>query len=150
MNRLLYEKSIFYLGYLIIPFEYEQVENKKIYSYKLLSDRGWKGKFHKLDNPADLYCDCIASTINVAREHLDCYSDSDSCEDTFKDRYIYRNNLFIIYQEVGKCFYDHYPPENLNNIAAPKVFTSKVDCISWITRELARQTSDADDQHLIR
>jgi hypothetical protein len=150
MNRLLYEKSIYYLGYLMIPFHFRRLDNRQLYSYKLLSDRGWKGKFHKTENPAGLYCDSIEATIDIAREHLDIHSDSSSREDLFQDRYIYRNNLFIIYEEVGKCFYDHYPPENLNNIAAPKIFTSKVECIAWITRELKQRTPETKDRRSIR
>lgn len=145
MNRLLYEKSISDRGYLIIPFAANTIEKQTIYSYKLLSERGWKGKYHKAENPAGLYSDSIEAAIAVAREHLQLYSDSHPPEDAFTERYIYRNNLFILYEAGGKCFYDHYPPETLNNIAAPKIFSSKVDCIRWITRELARRTPEPDE-----
>ncbi|MGB7275695.1 MAG: hypothetical protein WBC69_20570 [Geitlerinemataceae cyanobacterium] len=150
MNRLLYEKSVFSLGYLIIPFVSKVLQNRRIYSYKLLSDRGWKGTFHKGENPAGLYCDSLEEAIAVAQEHLEIHSDSDSPVNTFKERYIYQNNFFILYEEGGKCFYDHYSPDNLNNIAAPKIFKSKVDCISWITRELTRRTPEPDDRRSIR
>jgi len=36
MNRLLYESSVSYKGYLIIPFVFSKVDNYEIYSYKLL------------------------------------------------------------------------------------------------------------------
>jgi hypothetical protein len=142
MNRLLYEKSISYRGHLIIPWVFSKLENCLIYSYKLLSEQGRMGNFHKVDNPAGLYSDSIEKAIAVAKEHLDHHADDTSKKDVFQDRYVYRNHLFIIYEEAGKCFYDHYPPENLNNIAAPKIFTSKVECITWITRELARRTPE--------
>lgn len=140
MNRLLYEKSISHCGYLIIPFAYRSIEKPIVYSYTLLSDRGWKGKFHNVENPAGLYGDSIEAAIAVAREHLYLHSDSHPTEDPFKERYIYRNHLFILYEQGGKCFYDHYPPETLKNLAAPKIFSSKVECIRWITEELTRRT----------
>ncbi len=136
MNRLLYESSVSYQGYLIIPFWYQTVDNYPIYSYKLLSEIGYKGQFHKSENPAAIYGNSIDNIIEIAKEHIDKHLDF-ACEgDAFKHRYIYRNNLIIIYNQNGKCFYDHYPPDSLNNIAAPKLFKSEFECISWIKNGL--------------
>jgi hypothetical protein len=44
--------------------------------------------------------------------------------------------LIIVFKEGGKYFYDHYPPELLNNIAAPKLFTSEYECLNWIQQGL--------------
>lgn len=42
MSRLLYEKSVSYKGYLIIPFVFGIANSQSIYSYKLLSELGLK------------------------------------------------------------------------------------------------------------
>ncbi|HEY9903745.1 MAG TPA: hypothetical protein V6D43_15195 [Candidatus Sericytochromatia bacterium] len=138
MSRLLYEKSVSYKGHLIIPFVLVTADSESIYSYRLLSELAHKGKFHKSDNPATLYMSSIEDIIAVAKEHLDKNSDIVSKEDYFKCRYTYRHNLIIIYQGAGKYFYDHYKPEALNNVAAPKLFNSELDCISWIKQGLNR------------
>jgi hypothetical protein len=46
--------------------------------------------------------------------------------------------LIVIHEGAGKYFYDHYKPEELNNVAAPKLFKSESDCISWIKQGLDR------------
>ncbi|RUT03506.1 hypothetical protein DSM106972_051450 [Dulcicalothrix desertica PCC 7102] len=132
MSRLLYESSVSYKGYLIIPFVFNQVDGNDIYSYKLLAEIGYRSRYHKADNPAKSYGASIGNVVDIAKGHLDKYSDFTSREDVFKHRYTFRHNLIIIFNEANKYFYDHYPPETLNNIAAPKVFTSEIDCISWI------------------
>ncbi|CAD5945872.1 hypothetical protein PCC9214_02236 [Planktothrix tepida] len=138
MDRFLYEKSISYQGYLIIPFVRVTVSDKKIYSYMLLSQWGHKGKFHKSENPADLYCSQLEKIIEIAQDHLDHYSDIVPKEDYFHCRYTYQNDLIVIYQEAEKYFYDHYKPYSLNNIAAPKLFLSQQDCINWVKAGLDR------------
>ncbi|WP_017653718.1 hypothetical protein [Fortiea contorta] len=136
MSRLLYESSVSYKGYLIIPFVFGKADSYEIYSYKLLSEIGYKSQFHKADNPAGIYGNSINNIVEIAKEHIDKNSKFVSQEDRFKSRFIYRHNLIIVFQEGGKYFYDHYPPELLNNIAAPKLFKSKYECINWIKEGL--------------
>lgn len=139
MSRLLYEKSVSYKGYLIIPFVFGKADAYEIYSYKLLSEIGNKSKFHKAENPASIYGNSINNIIDIAQEHIEQHLEFVSQQDCFKSRYIFRNNLIIIFQEEGKYFYDHYPPELLNNIAAPKLFNSEFECLSWIQAGLNGQ-----------
>ncbi|MFE1747567.1 hypothetical protein [Coleofasciculus sp. H7-2] len=136
MSRLLYENSVSYKGYLIVPFIFGMADGQNIYSYSLLSELGHKGKFHKLENPACIYSSYIETIIEVAKEHLEENSDVVSQNDYFKNRYIYQDNLIIVYQLASKYFYDHYKPENLNNVAAPKIFESEQECINWIKEGL--------------
>ncbi|MBD1882269.1 MULTISPECIES: hypothetical protein [unclassified Coleofasciculus] len=136
MSRLLYENSVSYKGYLIIPFVFGIADGQNIYSYSLLSELGHKGKFHKLENPAGIYSSCIDTIIEAAKEHLDENSDVVSQNDYFKNRYIYQDNLIIVYQLASKYFYDHYKSDNLNNVAAPKIFGTEQECITWIKEGL--------------
>ncbi|QIR39692.1 hypothetical protein HCG51_25240 [Tolypothrix sp. PCC 7910] len=147
MSRLLYESSVSYKGYLIIPFVFGKADNYEIYSYKLLAENGHNSQFHKTENPAGIYGSSISNIIDIAKEHIDQNSEFISSGDSFKSRYIYHHNLIIVSQQEGKYFYDHYPPELLNNIAAPKLFNSEYECLSWIklgldgryTRQRVRQ-----------
>ncbi|MBW4563042.1 MAG: hypothetical protein KME32_18210 [Mojavia pulchra JT2-VF2] len=132
MSRLLYESSVSYKGYLIIPFVFGKADSYEIYSYKLLAEIGHKSQFHKAENPAGIYGSSIINIIDIAKEHIDQKSDFVSNGDSFKSRYIYRHNLIIVSHEEDKYFYDHYPPELLNNIAAPKLFKSEYECLNWI------------------
>ncbi|MFQ4144200.1 hypothetical protein [Chlorogloeopsis sp. ULAP02] len=136
MSRLLYEYSLSYRGYLIIPFVFGKANNYDIYSYKLLSEIGYQSHFHKAENPAEIYGSSISNILEIAKEHLDNNLEFTSESDYFQHRYVYRNNLIIVYQEGGKYFYDHYPPDSLNNIAAPKIFTSEFECLNWIKQGL--------------
>ncbi|HEY9873542.1 MAG TPA: hypothetical protein V6D12_08890 [Candidatus Obscuribacterales bacterium] len=136
MNQLLYENSVSYQGHLIIPFIFGMADGEAIYSYQLLSELGHKGKFHKADNPAGMYSGKLDIIIDIAKKHLDENYDIFSHSDYFKCRYTYRQNLVIIYEIGGKYFYDHYNPNNLNNVAAPKIFKSEQECISWIKQGL--------------
>ncbi|MBD1943935.1 hypothetical protein H6F50_16470 [Coleofasciculus sp. FACHB-712] len=136
MSRLLYENSVSYKGYLIIPFVFGMADGQNIYSYTLLSELGHKGKFHKLENPAGIYSSCIETIIEAAKEHLEENSDVFSQNDYFKNRYIYQDNLIIVYQLASKYFYDHYKSDNLNNVAAPKIFGTEQECITWIKEGL--------------
>ncbi|WP_088243135.1 hypothetical protein [Calothrix rhizosoleniae] len=136
MKRLLYEQSVAYKGYLIIPFVFSKADNYNIYSYKLLSAIGNKSKFQKVENPAAIYGSSAENIIDIAKEHLDINFEFINHTDYFQSRYVYRHNLIIVGNENGKYFYDHYPPDSLNNIAAPKLFTSEYECLSWIRQGL--------------
>jgi hypothetical protein len=142
MSRLFYEKSVCYKGHLIIPFVFSRINSQSIYSYKLLSELGRKGKFHKAENPAGIYSSNLDEIISIAIEHLDREGDAIENFDLFKIRYTYRDNLIIIAHVSGKYFYDHYPPDALNNIAAPKVFRSELECIKWVKQGLDRSHSN--------
>ncbi len=132
MKRLFYEDSVSYKGYLIIPFVFGKVDNYEIYSYKLLSQIGAKSQYHKAENPAKIYGSSVENIINIAKEHIDQHSDFQYDDDTFKHRYTFRNNLIIVSHEAGKYYYDHYLPDSLNNIAAPKLFKSEYECWCWV------------------
>ncbi len=101
-------------------------------SYTLLSDLGHRGRFHKADNPSETFSNTIEGILKIAREHLTQHSEINSETDYFKHRYTYRNNLIIVLHQAGKVFYDHYPPDELTNIAAPKLFKNESDCLMWI------------------
>ncbi|MEB3337392.1 MAG: hypothetical protein VKJ46_08025 [Leptolyngbyaceae bacterium] len=143
MSRLLYEKSVSYRGCLIIPFILGTAIREAIYSYRLLSEAGHQHELHKAENPAGICSSSVAGVIAIAQEHLDRASLNPSEVDHFKNRYTYRDNLIIVVQVAGKFFYDHYPPDQLNNIAAPKLFTSEQACIDWIKEGLDRAQSEA-------
>lgn len=148
MSNLLYEKSVSYKGHLIIPFIFGMADGQYIYSCKLLSELGHKGKFHKLENPAGIYSSSVENIIDITKEHLDKNSDVISNVDYFQRRYTYRHNLIIIYEAAGKYFYDHYKPEELNNVAAPKLFKTEQECISWIKQGLDRSHIDEEAERL--
>lgn len=133
INRFIYKNSVSHQGYLIIPYVLAIApKNYPIYSYKLLSELGHKGNFHIGENPTGLYTNSIEKIIKVAQSHLSENSDVEHYDDYFKLRYIYNDDLIIIHQEGDKFFYDHYKPDNLTNIAAPKIFQSEYECINWI------------------
>ncbi len=139
--RLLYEKSISYRGHLIIPFRFvtaPRFREEPLYSYVLLSEMGHDGHFHQAENPGGLCKDSPEGIVAVAQEYLEAHGASNAQTDYFKHRYTYRENLIIIFEMAGKYFYDHYPPDTLNNIAAPKIFTSQQDCIAWIKEGMDR------------
>ena len=138
MSRFLYEKSVSYRGNLIIPFIFSRVDSQDIYSYALISERGHKSLLHKAENPAGLYSNSMDDIIEISKRHLDKLADETSSIDYFKERYTYCHNLIIIHQETVKCFYDHYPPDELRNIAAPKLFDNASDCLNWIKQGLER------------
>lgn len=140
MNQFLYEKSVTYRGYLIIPFVFSCLGGHKVYSYCLLSDRGRNSKFHKAKNPAKLYSSKLEEIIAIAKQHLDKWTKplQNNSNDYFQDRYIYKNSLIIIHQAAGKYFYDHYAADSLNNIAAPKLFDNSQECLNWIKQGLDR------------
>ncbi|HAC63164.1 MAG TPA: hypothetical protein DCF68_06390 [Cyanothece sp. UBA12306] len=136
MGRFLYEKSISYQGNLIIPFLLTRVGGEIIYSYALLCAQGYKNQFHKAKNPSGLCSNNLREIIEIAENHLDQNQDSSLDNDYFQQRYTYQNNLIILHQERGKCYYDHYLPHELRNIAAPTLFTDPDDCMNWIKQRL--------------
>jgi len=137
MSRLLYEKSLSYNDHLIIPFVFGTANGQPLYSYKLLSGAGHKGKFHQLENPGSLYSSSIDSILNIAKELLDQNLGIRSkINDGFKHRYTYHHHLIIVSGVSGTYFYDHYPPDKLQNIAAPKLFKTETDCLNWIKQGL--------------
>ncbi|MEC4987101.1 MAG: hypothetical protein SAK42_23605, partial [Oscillatoria sp. PMC 1076.18] len=123
-------------GYLIIPFLYTQADGNPIYSYALLSEQGHKNHLHQTENPAKLYSSNLEEILLIAKKHLHECEENFSKIDYFQQRYTYQNNLIIIHQETGKCFYDHYPPNELKNIAAPKLFSNPSECINWVKQGL--------------
>ena len=119
IDRFLYEKSVTYQECLIIPFVFSYIEQQNVYSYALLSEQGYASQLHQADNPAQLYSQNLADLIAIAQKHLDNQVILEG-SNYFRQRYTYSHNLIVIHQEGGKCYYDHYPPSKLVNIAAPK------------------------------
>ena len=137
MNRFLYEKSVAYQECLIIPFVSGCIDGDDIYSYALLSEQGYTSQLHQAKNPAQSYSPKLSKIITIAKEHLDNQFTLEG-SNYFRQRYTYRDCLIVLHQEGGKCFYDHYAPKRLVNIAAPKVFESPDSCIEWIKMGLQR------------
>ena len=152
MARLLYEQSTSYSGHLIIPFVNQTLAGQDIFSYRLLSEWGYKGRLHRAENPGGIYS-CSASGITqIAKEYLDAKTQHDTeasragrstvlpdtdtlalpSRDYFRQRYTYKQNLIIVFHARHKFFYDHYPPTSLKNIAAPKIFNTEHACLTWI------------------
>jgi hypothetical protein len=138
IDRFLYEKSATYQECLIIPFVYSYVDGQDIYSYALLSEQGYTSILHQAENPAKLYSGEIKEIMAIAQQHLDTQITL-AGSDYFRQRYTYNHNLIIIHQQGNKCFYDHYAPTKLVNIAAPKIFSSTSECIDWVKLGLQRQ-----------
>ncbi|MDJ0570284.1 MAG: hypothetical protein QNJ53_14755 [Pleurocapsa sp. MO_192.B19] len=141
ISRFLYEKSEVYQECLIIPFVFSCVDGQNIYSYSLLLEQGYTSQLHQAENPAKLYSNQLTNIIAIAKQHLDSQTILEG-SNYFRQRYTYNHNLIIIHQEAGKCFYDHYAPDKLINIAAPKIFNSTSDCINWI--KLGLQSNQAN------
>jgi hypothetical protein len=139
IDRFLYEKSATHQDCLIIPFVYSYVDGQDIYSYALLSEQGYTSILHQAENPAKLYSAEIEGIIAIAQQHIDTQVTLEG-SDYFRQRYTYNHNLIIIHQQGNKCFYDHYAPSKLINIAAPKIFSSTADCINWVKIGLESNT----------
>lgn len=137
-RRLLYERSVVHRGHLIIPYLLHEIASMPVYAYRLLSELGHRGPFHRANNPAGMHSGLIDGIVTIAQEHLDQQTLPISTPDCFKHRYLYQHNLIIISQMGGKYFYDHYPPTRLNNIAAPKIFSSELHCATWVKQGLDR------------
>lgn len=138
MSRFLYEKSLSYQGNLIIPFLFTRVGGEMIYSYALLSEKGYKSELHKAKNPSGICSNNLKEIIEIAQEHINRYGKSSTIYDYFQQRYTYQNHLIILHQEQDKCFYDHYLPHELINIAAPTLFLDPDDCMAWVKQRLDR------------
>ena len=136
MVRLLYENSVTCRGYLIIPFVGGSIAGKEVYSYTLLSELGHRGQFHKAANPSGEFSVRIENLIKIAQAHLAQHSDLGDDTDYFEHRYTYQNNLIIVLGQGKKVFYDHYPPSELTNLAAPKIFESESECLTWVKQGL--------------
>ena len=141
IDRFLYEKSVTYQECLIIPFAYSCVDGQNIYSYALLSEQGYTSVLHQAENPAKLYSSEIKEIIAIAQQHIDTQVTLEGSH-YFRQRYTYNHNLIIIHQEGNKCFYDHYAPGKLVNIAAPKIFANTLDCIDWVKQGLKRNQAN--------
>jgi hypothetical protein len=137
-QRHLYEKSVLHCGYLVIPFQSGTLSGHEIYSYRLLSVYDRQGCFHKTENPAQLYAESVEGAVAIAHEFLDTHSDLQHIPDYPQQRYIYQGNLIVISQIAGKYFYDHYPPDSLNNLSAPKLFECEDHCIAWVKQGIDR------------
>ena len=111
----------------------------------MLSELGRKGKFHKAGNPAGVCNRQLERIVAIAKAFLDQHSDISCSSDYFQQRYTYRHNLIVAVHEAGRWFYDHYPPEELTNLAAPKLFKTEVECLTWIKQGLDRNLHV--DQH---
>jgi hypothetical protein len=138
IDRFLYEKSATYQECLIIPFVHSYIDGQDIYSYALLCEQGYTSILHQAENPAQLYSGEIREIMAIAQQHLDTQVTLEG-SDYFRQRYTYNHNLIIIHQQSNKCFYDHYAPSKLVNIAAPKIFSSASECINWVKLGLQRQ-----------
>ncbi|MEO1692090.1 MAG: hypothetical protein AAFR63_11270 [Cyanobacteria bacterium J06631_6] len=137
IDRFLYEKSVTYQECLIIPFLHSSLAGQEIFSYALLSEQGYTSVLHQAENPAQLYASNLPEIIAIAQQHLDTQVTLEGSH-YFRQRYTYDRNLIVIHQEGNKCFYDHYAPTKLVNIAAPKIFGSPVECVEWVTSGLKR------------
>lgn len=141
IHRYLYEHSVAYHRFLILPCVYQVIHDYPIYSYWLLSERGHKDTLHQAENPAKLYSSNLKEIEAIAKSHLDDHISSIPSPSTyFSQRYVYRDHLIIIHNELEKYFYDHYPPHELTNIAAPKLFDCESDCLAWIQAGLLHHT----------
>ena len=156
MKRLLYEKSVSFKGFLIIPSEYRRLHGETLYTYSLLADVGHKSSLHRVDNPAGVYSSAIEGILKIAKEHLNTQPPGTEFTDQygvdhFKHRYTYRDNLIIVAEAQGKVFYDHYPPFELRNIAAPRIFTSQKDCMQWVKRGLDHNQPHSENKsHFVK
>ena len=151
MSRLLYEKSVSYRGFLIIPLVYRRLNKETLYTYRLLADVGHKSSLHRTDNPAGIYSGAIEGVIKIAKEHLQTNPAGTEFTnrygvDHFKHRYTYRQNLIIVTEAQGKVFYDHYPPFELRNIAAPRLFANPQACIQWVIQGLDHNYLKAENK----
>jgi hypothetical protein len=137
-QRHLYEKLVFHQGYLVIPFQCGRISGCDLFSYKLLAAFDRRGQFHKAENPGELFGESVEGIVAIAREFLETHSDLNHVSDYPQQRYVYQGNLIIISQIAEKYFYDHYPPDSLNNLSAPRLFLCEDDCIAWVKQGIDR------------
>ena len=139
MTKYLYEKAASHRGFLIIPYEAARLSGRPLYSYVLLAGYGYQHQWHKTENLAGVYTEDIYEVVIHAKAHLDRHEACGGKESHFSGSYTYLRNLVVIYEAAGRFYYDQYAPESLTNIAAPKLFSTKQDCIEWVRLGLLRR-----------
>jgi hypothetical protein len=137
-HRYLYEKLAFHSGYLVIPFKCGMISGADLYSYQLLCAFERQGLFNREVNPTEEYAASVERVMAIAQTFLAHHSDLPSVTDYVQQRYVYQGNLILISQIAGKYFYDHYPPDKLTNLAAPRLFEDEADCIAWVKQGIDR------------
>jgi hypothetical protein len=137
-HRYLYENLILCRGYLVIPFQCGAFRGANLFSYQLLSAFERQGRYHKVVNPTELYENSVEAILGVAQNFLNRDSDLPIAPAYAQKQYLYQGNLVLISNMAGKFFYDHYSPDQLNNLAAPKLFESEADCIAWVKQGIDR------------
>lgn len=137
-HRYLYEKLVLHYGYLVIPFQCGAIAGSDLYSYQLLCAFERHGCFHRAINPTEEYAGSVERMMAIAQAFLSAHSDLKATLPSHQQRYVYQGHLVLISEIAGKYFYDHYPPQSLNNLAAPKLFETEERCISWVKQGIDR------------
>jgi hypothetical protein len=137
-HRYLYEKLAFHCGYLAIPFQCGMISGSDLYSYQLLCAYDRQGHFQQAVNPTEEYAGSVERVLAIAQTFLEHHSDLPSTTAYVQHRYVYQGNLILISHIAGKHFYDHYPPDSLNNLAAPRLFEDEETCIAWVKQGIDR------------
>jgi hypothetical protein len=137
-HRYLYEKLAFHDGYLVIPFKCGMISGADLYSYQLLCAFERQGNFNLEVNPTEEYSASVERVMAIAQTFLSYHSDLTADTYYIQQRYVYQGNLILISQIAGKYFYDHYPPDRLTNLAAPRLFETEADCIAWVKQGIDR------------
>jgi hypothetical protein len=131
-HRYLYEKLALHYGYLVIPFQCGTISGADLYSYQLLCAFERQGRFNREVNPTEEYSASVERVVAIAQTFLATHSDLPAAINYVQERYVYQGNLILISQIAGQYFYDHYPPDTLTNLAAPRLFETEADCIAWV------------------
>jgi hypothetical protein len=137
-HRYLYEKLALHYGYLVIPFQCGAISGADLYSYQLLCAFERQGRFNREVNPTEEYSASIERVVAIAEAFLEAHSDLPAEIHYVQQRYVYQGNLILISQIAGQYFYDHYPPDTLTNLAAPRLFETEADCIVWVKQGIDR------------
>jgi hypothetical protein len=137
-HRYLYEKLALHYGYLVIPFQCGTISGADLYSYQLLCAFERQGQFNREVNPTEEYSASVERVVAIAQAFLEVHSDLPSDINYVQQRYVYKDNLILISQIAGQYFYDHYPPDKLTNLAAPRLFETEADCIDWVKQGIDR------------
>jgi hypothetical protein len=137
-HQYLYEKLAFHCGYLVIPFQCGMISGAGLYSYRLLGAFDRQGRFHEAANPTEEYAGSVERVMAIAQAFLEACSDLRDAPPCEQRRYVYQGSLILISQIAGKYFYDHYPPDRLENLAAPKLFEDEETCIAWVKQGIDR------------
>jgi hypothetical protein len=137
-HRYLYEKLALHYGYLVIPFRCGAISGADLYSYQLLCAFERQGQFNREVNPTEEYSASVERVVAIAQAYLEAHSDLPSAINYVQQRYVYKDNLILISEIAGQYFYDHYPPDTLTNLAAPRLFETEADCIAWVKQGIDR------------